>query len=124
MLNKELKIDNVALKQKSAKTIWGKVVLYLKENKHIMLHMACGDIVDVEIKEDQFVINTDELLLYDILTDEKNKTLLKQALTQQALKLDIVINRIFKQSELIQQDIDKLKNLGINLKIVEGDNYE
>lgn len=86
--------------------------------------MACGDIVDVEIKENQLIINTDELLLYDILTEEKNRDLIKQAVNWQGLNLEIVINRIFKQSELIQQDIDKLKSLGINLKIIEGDVYE
>lgn len=110
--------------QISAKTVWGKIVLFLKEKKHITLHMACGDIVDVEIKENQLIINTDELLLYDILIQEKNKSLLEQAISWQGLKLDIIINRILRQSELVQQDIDKLKNLGINLKIVEGDNYE
>lgn len=86
--------------------------------------MACGDIVDVEIKENQLIINIDEPLLFDILTEEKNKDLIKQAINWHGLNWEIVINRIFKQSELIEQDIEKLKNLKINLKIIEGDIYE
>lgn len=117
-------LQNGEEKAVGAKTIWGKIVLFLKERKHITLYMACGDIVDVEIKNNQLIINTDELLLYDILTEAKNIDLIKESINWLGLKLEIVVNRIFKQSELIEQDIEKLKNLGINLKIIEGDVYE
>lgn len=86
--------------------------------------MACGDIINVKIKENQLIINIDEPLLFDILMEEKNKDLIKQAINWQGLNLEIIVNRIFKQSELIEQDIKKLKNLKINLKIIEGDIYE
>ena len=38
----------------SSRTVWGKVVLFLKEHKFIALHVACGDITDVDIMDNYF----------------------------------------------------------------------
>ncbi|MDD2227135.1 MAG: hypothetical protein PHH71_00925 [Clostridia bacterium] len=81
--------------------------------------MACGDIVNVEIKENNFIIITDEQILYDTLTDNSNPQLIKQALNLQGFDGEIIINRTLKQNELVAQDIEKLKNFGLNVKIFQ-----
>jgi predicted transcriptional regulator len=81
--------------------------------------MACGDIVDVELNDNKFIINTKEALLYDILTDKNNIELIKQALKWQGYNVELVINRILKPKELMDQDIKKLKDLGLNIQIKE-----
>ncbi|MDD2445902.1 MAG: hypothetical protein PHX09_03735 [Clostridia bacterium] len=91
--------------------------MYFKEKKHLSLYMACGDIVDVELSDNKFIINTEEALLYDILADKNNCNLIRQALMWQGCDAEPIINRILKQKELMEQDIKKLKELGLNIKI-------
>jgi len=81
--------------------------------------MACGDIINVEIKENNFIITTDEQILYDTLTDNSNPQLIKQALNLQGFEGEVIINRILKQNELVAQDIERLKNLGLNVRILQ-----
>ena len=57
----------------SAKNIWGKVVLYLKERKFVALHVACGDITDVKIEGETLVVDTDKMTAY--VVDENGETL-------------------------------------------------
>ena len=56
----------------SAKTIWGKVVLFLKEHHQVALHVACGDITDVLVNEHYLVVNVKDSMLNNLLTDRKS----------------------------------------------------
>lgn len=102
----------------SAKNIWGKIVLYLKERRQIALHVACGDITDVELKDNNLIINITDGMMYDLLNDGKRE--LESALRWQGLELNIVIN--VKKVELSSQekDIKKLKELFGDYLIVKG----
>ena len=104
-----------------AKTIWGKVVLFLKEKKHIALQIACGDIVDAKVDGQKFVISTDERYLEKILLEPANKQILQDALKWQGLDCEIVVQRKLKISDLQQKDFEKLKNLGISFRVEKGD---
>ena len=63
----------------SAKNIWGKVTIYLREHNNMILHIICGDIMDVEEENGVFVINTNDYT-FNILQEERNYSELKKAL--------------------------------------------
>lgn len=64
-----------------------------------------------------FVINTSEKLVYDIITQEKNIKILKDALAWQNLVLEIKVNKLATKEEIQKNDFQKLKKLGIDFKI-------
>lgn len=93
----------------SAKTIWGKVVLYLKENRQVALHVACGDITDVELQGNNLVVNIYDGMLQNLLKEGKRE--IEKAISWQGVDVNLVLNikQIEKSEE--EQDIEKLKNL-------------
>ena len=97
-------------------------MLFLKEKKHIALQIACGDIIDTRLEGgERFVITTDDAHLEKILTASENKTIIEDALAWQGLKCRLVVNRKLKTSELQKQDIEKLKSLGLEIKVEKGE---
>ena len=102
----------------SAKTIWGKIVLYLKEHRQIALHVACGDITDVRLDGENLVINIEDGMMLNLLTEGKRE--LESAIRWQGLDLNIVINvkKIEKTAE--EQDIEKLKQIIGESLIIKG----
>ena len=48
-------------------------MLYLKQRKQIALHVACGDITDVELKNGKFIINVYDGMLLNLLNAGKNE---------------------------------------------------
>ncbi len=105
----------------SAKTIWGKVVLLLKEKRQIALHVACGDITDVELKEDKFIINVKENMLAHIL--EEGKVQIERAISWQGFELKVIVN--LKEKEVLpeDEDIEKLKEIFDDLIIIDNKNW-
>lgn len=53
----EEKTNNVSL---TAKSLWGKVVMYLREHNNMILHTVCGDITDVKFVDGLFTITTQQ----------------------------------------------------------------
>lgn len=102
----------------SARTIWGKVIIYLREHHAVALHIACGDITDVELNGTTFVINTTETFLYDLLKIEENMNELKKALQN----FGINNFEIFKKEKTLtksQEDILNLKQIFGNKLIID-----
>ena len=99
----------------SARTVWGKVVLYLKEHREVALHVACGDITDVAIDENKFIINIFDGMLVNLIKD--GKSVIERAIRWQGLELDVVIN--CKQVVLSdsEQDLKRLNEVFDNVKI-------
>lgn len=64
----------------SAQTLWGKVILYLREHNDRILHVMCGDIRDVEFDGEEFVISSKEDYVVNMLSDKTNYEELKKAL--------------------------------------------
>ena len=110
---------NVNGQSLTAKSLWGKVVLYLKEQKLISLYIACGDIMEVSLNENKFVIKTEEQLIYSILMSPENFKFLKQAFDWVNFKGEIEVIKIESQEEKIEKDIKKLKDLNLDLTIIE-----
>lgn len=89
--------------------MWGKIILYLKEHKEIALHVACGDITDVEIDGNKFIVNLFDGMLVNLL--EEGKRELERALRWQGLDLQVHINCkkiVLSDSE---QDLNRLKEV-------------
>ena len=53
--------------------------MYLREHNNIILHIACGDITDVSIEGEKFIINTQEKYILDILNEPQNLIELQKA---------------------------------------------
>lgn len=110
--------SNVAV---SAKTVWGKVVLYLKERKMVALHVACGDITNVEIESGNLVVKVQESMLVDLLREGRRE--IESALRWQGLELNLKIEVLKKEIDPAEEDIKKLKGLvGDYLTINGGKN--
>ena len=91
----------------SQKNVWGKVVLYLKEHKKISLFVACGDITDVQIENNQLFIKTSDDFLVSVL--EEGKKELENALRWQGLNMEVKIVKFENNEQLRDKDIIKLK---------------
>ena len=91
----------------SPKNVWGKVVLYLKEHKKISLFVACGDITDVQIENNQLLIKTSDDFLVSVL--EEGKKELENALRWQGLNMEVKIVKFENNEQMRDKDIIKLK---------------
>ena len=93
-------------------------MLYLKERRQIALHVACGDITDVRLDGENLVINIEDGMMLNLLTEGKRE--LESAIRWQGLDLNIVINvkKIEKTAE--EQDIEKLKQIFGESLIIKG----
>lgn len=59
--------------------MWGKIIVFLREHNNIILHIICGDITDVEIKDNVFIIKSEQKNIIDILNENSNYQELKKA---------------------------------------------
>ena len=81
-------------------------MLFLKEHKFIALHVACGDITDVEIKGNELVINARDGMLYNLLFAGKKE--IESALRWQGLNFLVSVNLIEEEKSDIQRDYERL----------------
>ncbi len=72
-------ISKIPAKNISPRTLWGKIIVYLREHNNIILHIICGDITDVDIKNDVFIIKSEQKNIIDILSEPSNYNELKKA---------------------------------------------
>ncbi len=93
----------------SAKTVWGKIVLFLKEHHEVALHVACGDITDVVIENSNLVVNIKDSMLYHLLSDGRRE--IENALRWQGLDLGLKIEYCPTPKTPQEEDIDKLKKI-------------
>ena len=100
----------------SAKTVWGKVVLFLKEHRQIALHVACGDITDVELDGNKLILNVFDGKLVNMLNDGRRE--IENALRWQGLEHKVVVNIKETQLSKSEQDIKRLKAVFDDEKII------
>lgn len=82
------------------------------------LLVACGDILDVDIIGDDFVINIVDKAIFDVVNKNENLSLLDSIFKSLNYDYKLVVNKKDKQEDLIQKDIDLLTKLvGSKLKI-------
>lgn len=108
-------IDNRSL---SPRTIWGRVVVKLREQNNIALHIICGDITDVSMENDVFVLSVSEDYIINLLLQPENSNELKKAFNSLGIS-DYKITKKQKQKD-VTSDIETLKRyFGDYLKIKE-----
>ena len=93
----------------SAKTIWGKIVLYLRENKQVALHVACGDITDVYLDGDNLVVNIYDKMLENLLLEGRRE--IERAISWQGANVNLVLRCVAEKKSPQEQDVEKLKKL-------------
>ena len=99
----KLEVDKTKL---TPKNVWGKVVLYLKENKIVDLHVACGDITDVAIVGNKLIVRSSDDFLISVLEDGIKE--LENALRWQGLDLQVEIVKFENINQKQEKDIIKL----------------
>ncbi len=101
----------------NVREIWGKVVLFLKEHKHVALHVACGDITDVKIIEKNLIVSTSDTTVQGLLNDGKRE--IERAFSWQGLEIGVVIEKTEIVPSNIEIDKQKLEKMfGEKLKII------
>lgn len=53
--------------------MWGKFITLLREKKYPVLHSACGDITNVDLKGSDLFVKTFDASIYNILTSNSEK---------------------------------------------------
>ena len=82
------------------------------------MHITCGNILDVDLNNKDFIIRTTENYIFEII--ENNKNQLKECFESLGYNYEIVVEKIVTKNEKINEDIEKLKRLvGDYLKIKE-----
>ena len=104
----------------SPRTIWGKVIIYLREHHLIALHIACGDITDVSMNNGVFEIKTTENFLYELLSSPENHKELLNALGKYGISKFEVIKKDVVLTDN-EKDIIKLKEFFGDKLTIEGE---
>ncbi|MBE7074594.1 MAG: hypothetical protein E7376_01260 [Clostridiales bacterium] len=90
----------------------------MREHHAVALHIACGDITDVEYINGIFYINTTETFLYELLKSQDNIQDLKTALENFGINNFEIIKKEKKLS-VTQQDLNILKSIFGDKLIIE-----
>lgn len=98
--------------------MWGKVVLWLKERREIALHVACGDITDVAIDGNKFIINLFDGMLVGLIQEGKSK--IESALRWQGLEMEVVVNSKQEVLSTSDADIKRLKEVFDDVQITQS----
>ena len=93
----------------SAKTIWGKIVLYLRENRQVALHVACGDITDVYLDGNNLVVNIYDKMLENLLVEGRRE--IERAISWQGVNVNLVLRCQTEKKSPQDEDVEKLKSL-------------
>lgn len=95
------------------------MVLYLKEHRQIALHVACGDITDVELSGSDFIIHIEDGMLQNLLNEGKRE--IESALRWQGLDLNVIFSVKTIELSPEEQDIKTLKSLFGEKLVIKGD---
>ena len=90
----------------------------MKEHRQVALHVACGDITDVRIENNNLVVSVKENMLANLLADGRRA--IENALRWQGLDLNFVVDYSPRQKTPQEEDIERLQQVaGEYLKIKE-----
>ena len=91
-------------------------MLFLKEHREVALHVACGDITEVQIKDGMLTIFATDKTMMSLL--ESGKREIERALSWQGLELSVNVIEKAKEISKVDEDLNKLNKLvGNKLKI-------
>lgn len=91
----------------------------MKEHHEIALHVACGDITDVQLEEGMLVINVYEGMLVGLLEDGRRE--IENALRWQGLDLKVQINIKKEERSKEEEDLLTLQKTFGEYLILKGD---
>ncbi len=104
----------------TAKTLWGRLVIYLREHNQVILHIVCGDIENVKYDGDTLIISPEQKNVVDLLNEKNNYDELKKALAFMGQeKFEIKLD---EKVQKIEENIKTLKKYFSNVNIIKGDN--
>lgn len=92
--------------------------MFLKEHHQIALHVACGDITDVELQNDSLVINVYDGMLVGLLQDGRRE--IENALRWQGLDLNVKVNIKVEEKSQEEEDLQTLKKTFGDKLIIKG----
>ena len=81
----------------------------MKEHRQVALHVACGDITDIEITDTALVVKVKDSMLNNLLSDGRRE--IENALRWQGLDLGLEIDYKPRQKSDGDKDIEKLSGL-------------
>ena len=84
-------------------------MLYLRENHQIALHVACGDISDVQIADGRMIISVTDNTVLSLLQEGKRE--IERALSWQGIELIVDIQQKIIPPSKQDEDIKKLKKI-------------
>lgn len=90
MESQKFENDNVDIQNLNAKKLFGEILLALRKSKNLMLYSVLGDVSDVKIDKNDFVITASKLT-FDALIS--NKTLIENMLSSIEQNLNLVIQK-------------------------------
>ena len=93
------------------------MVLYLKERKQIALHVACGDITEVQLDKNRLIVNVYDGMLENLL--QAGKKDIEGAIRWQGLELELVIQVKEHENSKAEKDIKKLKEVFDDVNVIE-----
>ncbi|MDR0849945.1 MAG: hypothetical protein LBN07_00475 [Christensenellaceae bacterium] len=91
----------------SAATLWGKVVLKLRESKYPVLHTACGDIRKTQLEGNILRVFIETEYIYNIIVKEENFALLTKTVEQ--INPGLVVSLQFVEDKTADENALKLK---------------
>ena len=102
----------------SARTVWGKLVLKLKELNLITLHTACGEIRNVKFLKNVLIVAIQEEYLFKMLTSSINLAKISELLKEIDSRIEVKFNKIEDKNKESKENLNKLKSLfGANLSV-------
>lgn len=104
----------------TAKTLWGKLVIYLREHNQVILHIVCGDIKNVRYDGDTLLILPEQKNVVDLLNEKNNYEELKKAFN--FFHQDKFEIRLDEKVQQIEENIKTLKKYFNNINVIKGDN--
>lgn len=101
----------------SAKTLWGRVVIYLREHNQLILHIICGDLKDVSYEDGVLVVWTEQQSTIDLLCEKNNYQELKKAFESFGVSnFDVRLN---KKVQEIETNVKILKKYFENVNVIK-----
>ncbi len=96
----------------SARTIWGRVVLALRQNGAMMLHSACGELRDLKLDDNTLIIGVKDEFSFNLLKKPENfqKIELELKKINDKIKLDFV-PKFYTNSSSKEEDLMTIKEL-------------
>ena len=83
--------------------------------------MACGDITDVAISSNDFIINIDDGMMLNLMREGRRE--IESALRWQGLELNVVINTKNIIKSPCEQDVEKLQKIFGEVLTIKGGKF-